>query len=96
MEPFTVFLIVVITVITVLLFITGIQVILILRQVQKSLTRVNQTIDITQNLIDKVSHPFSNMTSITQGVKAGLQLADHIVTWSKSKKDSEQEDEQSS
>ncbi len=83
MDPFTIFLIVIITVITLLLVVTGIQVIFILRELSKTLSRLNQTIDTTHNLVQKISNPLSNMNSVTTGVKAGLQIADHIVTWAR-------------
>lgn len=92
MDPFTIFLVVVITILTVLLVITGIQVIFILRQASKTLSHVNNTIDTTHNLIQKIANPFSSMNSISNGVKAGLQIADHISAWAKERNKSSQGD----
>lgn len=85
MDPFTIFLIVVITILTTLLVVTGIQVILILRHVNKSLGKVNKTLDVVDNIVNKIADPLANIGSLTKGVKAGLEVADHIVSWVKEK-----------
>jgi len=63
MDTFTIFLIVIITILTTLLVITGVQVILILRQVNKTLAKTNRTLDIIESVVNKVADPLSNIGS---------------------------------
>jgi len=91
MDPFTIFLVVIITVLTTLLVVTGIQVILILRHVNKTLSKTNRTLDLVEGIVTKVADPLANMGSLTKGVKAGLEIADHITTWFKERHPDHQE-----
>jgi len=85
-DPFLIFLTVVISILSFILVVVGIQVILLLRHVNKTLHRLNQTIDYTQNLVHNLSNPLTDLKALGQGVKTGLHVAEHVVTWVKNKK----------
>lgn len=85
MDPFIIFLTVVISILTLVLAIAGVQVILILRNINKSLNRFNQTLDYADHLLHSLSNPLSDIKAMGQGVKTGLHVAEHIVSWIRQK-----------
>jgi len=91
MDPFLIFLIAVISILTIVLTIVGIQIIILLRKVNKTLGKFNSTLDTAQNLIHNFSNPFSDLKSLGQGVKTGLHVAEYIGTWIKNKQTKEED-----
>lgn len=89
MDPFLIFLTVIITVLTVVLTVVGIQIILILRNINHTLGKANQTIDAAEAMIHSFKNPLSDLKALGDGVKTGLQIAQHIVTWIKQKNQTE-------
>jgi hypothetical protein len=90
MEPFTIFLIVVILLLTTVLVIAGIQVILILGNLNRTLGKLNRTIESAEFFLHNISNPLSDVKSLGQGVKTGLHVAEYIVSWIKDKKGKEE------
>ncbi|MFC1749848.1 hypothetical protein ACFL2V_13700 [Pseudomonadota bacterium] len=86
MEPFVIFLIIVITVLTTILAIAGIQVIMILRNVNHTLTKANQTIDLAEKFLLNLTNPLHDLRSLGEGVKTGMHVANHISTWVQEKR----------
>lgn len=85
MDPFLIFLTVVISVLTLLMTIVGVYVIIILRQLQQSLTKLNRLFDLGEHALGHLAHPFGDMRAVSQGVKTGLTIADQVVGWLKKK-----------
>lgn len=81
MDPFLIFLTVVITILTLVIVVAGIQVILILRNVNKTLSRANQTLDTAEYFIHNLTHPLNDVKELGNGVKTGLFVAEHIAQW---------------
>lgn len=59
----------------------GIQVLLVLNQVRKTLRRVNMVIDGVDEKYQQLIKPFSDVGSMAAGVKTGLKLAEMFGQW---------------
>ena len=94
MDPFLIFLTVVISILSFVLLVAGIHVIMILRNINKSLSRVNQTLDYADHLLHNLSNPLSDIKALGQGVKTGLQVAEHVVSWVKEKKQTKEDQDE--
>lgn len=81
MDPFLIFLMIVITIVSLVFIVAGIQVILILRQIQKTLNKTNAAIESAQYFFHNVTHPLTDVKAMGQGVKTGLYVAEHIAGW---------------
>lgn len=64
----------VITILTIILSMVGIQLVFVLKEFKKSVEKVNAILDDTQNLTSKVSHSSDSLTNMIGGIKAGLAL----------------------
>lgn len=67
-------LIVVITVLTILLAIIGVQVFYILRDLRQTTQRANRILEDTMAMTSKFRKPFSSVTSLASGIKTGLEI----------------------
>lgn len=83
MDPLIILLIVVTLILTTLLVIVGIQVILILKEIRQTLSRVNQTLDQADRLLASIGSPFAKMGGMLEGVRSGLKVAETFVNWVK-------------
>jgi hypothetical protein len=83
MDPLIALLIVVMSVLSVLLVIVGVQVILILRQFKQTLDHMNRTLENTDDLIVLLSHPFKGAGDTLTGVRSGLRVAEVFIKWLK-------------
>ena len=84
MDPLIAFLVVISVILTTLLIVVGIQVIFILRQLNQTITRVNQTLNQADRFLANVTHPFANMGGMMVGLKQGLKLTEAFVNYLKS------------
>ena len=91
MDPFLIFLTVIISLLTLVLLIVGIQVMLILRNINHTLTRANQTLDSAEAMIHNLKNPLTDLKALGDGVKTGLQISHHIIAWVKQKKSEDTE-----
>ncbi len=67
-------LIVVITVLTILLAVIGVQVFFILKEMRNTMHKTNKILDDTGAMTSNFRRPFSSMTSLASGVKTGLEI----------------------
>ncbi len=65
-----------ITVLTVLLSIISVQIILILKDIKRTVGRANALMDSIENTISKLSDPTKSLGSLISGVREGLHLFD--------------------
>ncbi len=86
MDPFLVFLMIIITILTTILVIAGIQVILILKNVNHTLSKANQTITLAESFLHNLTNPLQDLRSLGEGVKTGMHVAHHVVNWVKEKR----------
>jgi len=73
-ETIQIFLISVITILTILLTIIGIQVVYILKEFRKSIEKVNKILDDAGKVSNSFVGSFSSLTGITAGLKTVLSL----------------------
>jgi len=74
MDTTQILLVIVISVLTVMIVVIGIQVVLILKEIKKSLEKVNQMIDHAATVTKSVSQTGSGASGVVEGIKAGLSL----------------------
>lgn len=86
MDWFLIFLAVVITLLSLVLIVAGIQFILVMRSFNKALSKLHLTLDIVSHLTFNLSNPTGDLKSLGQGVKTGLQVAEHVFVWLKERK----------
>jgi uncharacterized protein YoxC len=90
MDPFIIFIIFILSIITIILAIVGVYIILVLRNVNKSLAKLNQTFDVVDSLAHHLTHPLNDIGSLTRGVRTGIEVAEYTVSWLKSRQKDEQ------
>lgn len=93
MDPLVVLLIIVTTILTILLVIVGIQVILILKEIRITVSRLNHSLDNIDQFISRVSSPLGQVGGMLEGLKSGMRLAEGFVSWLKKNSPEDEEDE---
>ncbi|MCL5970569.1 MAG: hypothetical protein M1450_03660 [Patescibacteria group bacterium] len=91
MEPTQILLIVVITVLTIILAIIGIQFFFILKEIKKSIQKMNRMLDDGTTVTGAFAKSISGISGVLEGVKTGLSVL-NIFKRGKKKED-ENEDE---
>lgn len=74
-DPVQIILLFVIAVLTALLFVLGIQVFFILRELRKTVSTANKVLEDTSVITKSVSGPVSSLSSLTSGLKVGAVVA---------------------
>jgi len=74
-DPAQLALFLVILILTVLLVVLGIQVFLILRELRKTIDKVNKVLDDTSIITESVSKPISSLSTLAMGLKTGATIA---------------------
>lgn len=90
MDPLIALLIVVMSVLSVLLVIVGVQVIIILKEFRKTLIHFNHTLENTDELLSLVANPFRGLGDTVTGIKSGLRVAELFVSWLKENQNEQQ------
>ncbi len=85
-DPAQTALFLVIIVLTILLLVLGIQVFFILRELRKTIDKLNKVLDDTGVITESVSGPISNLSTLVTGLKTGAAIA-KIVQKKKHNKD---------
>jgi hypothetical protein len=73
-------LIAVITVLTVILTVIGIQLIYILKELRKTVDKVNKILDDTAIVSENIAKPVAGISSLLTGLKAGVDIANLFKT----------------
>jgi hypothetical protein len=63
---------------TTVALIVGVQLILVLKELRYSLTRINQTIDTTSDVIEKISQPAIGLFAILEGFKESGKIIETV------------------
>ena len=74
-DPAQTVLFLVVIILTVLLVVLGVQVFFILRELRKTLEKVNLVLDDAAMITESVSKPISSLSSLTMGLKTGATIA---------------------
>ena len=75
MDPAQTALFLVISVLTLLLIVLGIQVFFILRELRQTIAKTNKVLDDASEITESVSTPLSSVSGILMGLKTGASLA---------------------
>ena len=86
-DPAQTALFLVVIVLTILLAVLGFQVFFILKELRKTIDKVNKVLDDTGTITESVSKPISSLSSIAMGLKAGAKIAKILNGEKKNKKD---------
>ncbi|KKP80037.1 MAG: hypothetical protein UR81_C0035G0006 [Candidatus Levybacteria bacterium GW2011_GWB1_35_5] len=86
-DPAQLALFLVILILTVLLVVLGIQVFLILRELRKTIDKVNKVLDDTSIITESVSKPISSLSTLAMGLKTGATIAKIFQGKKRDKKD---------
>ena len=86
-DPAQTALFIVVIVLTVLLLVLGIQVFYILRELRKTITKVNKVLDYTESITESVSKPIASFSTLAMGLKTGATIAKLFQTEKKHRKD---------
>ena len=74
-DPAQTALFLVVIILTILLVVLGVQVFFILRELRKTLEKVNLVLDDAAMITESVSKPLSSLSSLTMGLKTGATIA---------------------
>ena len=89
-------LIIVVTILTILLVVIGIQVVNILREIKKSLEKVNKMLDDAGVITGSVAETVSGLSSFLEGVKGGFKVIEVLLDFLKKKGKNQSLDEKGS
>lgn len=78
MDTTQILLIVVVTVLTILLTIIGIQVVFILKELRKTVEKMNKMLGDAGSVTGGISRSVTGMSGMFEGLKAGLSLVSHF------------------
>lgn len=88
MEVLPVVLTSVLIVLAIILAVVGVQVVLVLHEVQRTLRKVNSTIDLAEARINNIVQPLQNLGGMASGLQTGFKVFEAFVGWlSKSRED---------
>ena len=90
-DPAQTALVLVIVVLTILLLVLGFQVFLILKEFRKTIFKTNKLLDDANVVSGNFSGSISSLSSITNGVKAGISLLNILKGKKKKSKHEEEE-----
>lgn len=79
MDPIQILFIVVISILTLLLVVLGIEVFRILRQASKTLDRVNNVLDDVEVITSSVATPVEKLSGFVEGIQHGVGLINTIA-----------------
>lgn len=72
---------VVVIVLTLILGVVGIQLVLVLLEVRKTLRKLNSVLDVAEQRINAIVTPLQNLGGMAQGLKTGMKVFEGFVGW---------------
>lgn len=81
MEQLPLILMGVLLALTIVLTIVGIQMILVLVELKRTLSRVNMVIDAAEEKISNIINPLQTIGGAVSGVKTGLRVFEEFISW---------------
>lgn len=89
-EVLPIVLTIVLVLLTVILSVVGVQIVLTLVEVRKTLTRINTVISECEHKLDNLASPLKNLGGMVGGLQTGFKIFEGFVGWlshDKSRKD---------
>lgn len=93
MDPLVVVLTVVAAILSVVLIVVGVQTILVLQEVKRSLQRFNTMTEVIEKTVNKALSPLQNVGGMMTGFKTGFKLLETFSTFLKRSSQEEYESE---
>ena len=81
MDPLTLFLILVLTVLTVLLTVVGIQVFFLVKEARVTLKKYNLILVKTDKIVSHVSNSIDELSETVSGLRSGLKFVEAFAHW---------------
>lgn len=81
MELTSTVIMVVVIILTLILGVVGIQLVLVLAELRRTLRRVNETLDHAETKINAVLQPLQNLGGMAMGLQTGLKVFEAFVAW---------------
>lgn len=81
-----VLLVIVITTLTVLLTFIGVQIIYILREIRKSIEKMNKMLDDAGIITESIAHPIAGLGGMLDGLKSGVKAIETVGNFLSRKK----------
>lgn len=80
-EAVPIVLTIVLVIVAIVLAVVGVQVVLVLNEIRKTLTRVNDTLDTAEQRINAILTPLQNIGGMSQGLNTGFKVFEAFVGW---------------
>ena len=93
LDPIQILLTVIVTTLTVLLVVIGIEIFRILREAKKTIERTNRILDDVEEITNAVSRPVEGMASLVAGIKQGTAVVKVLGKLFHESKDDEESEE---
>jgi len=84
MDPLVIVVTVVAVILSLVLLVVGVQTILVLQQLRKTLEKVNHLTEIAEVSLNKVVTPLQNVGGMMEGMKTGFKMLELFSTFLKS------------
>ena len=81
MDPLVIVLTVVASILSVVLLVVGVQTILVLQQLRRTLERVNRMTEVVEFSVTKVVTPLSNLGGMMGGMKTGFRMLEMFTNF---------------
>jgi uncharacterized protein YoxC len=78
---------VVMIILTVVLSVVGVQVIMVLNEVRRTLRKINTTLDTAEKRITAITQPLQNLGGVANGLNTGFKVFEGFVKWLNRDKD---------
>jgi len=72
---------VVLVILTVVLTVVGIQIIMVLYEVRKTLNKFNTTLDAAEERIAAITQPLQQLGGVASGLRTGMKVFETFVGW---------------
>lgn len=74
-------LIIALVILTIVLSVVGVQIVITLVDVRKTLTRVNGVLDDWETKLDSLTNPLKNLGGMVSGLQTGFKMFESFVGW---------------
>jgi uncharacterized protein YoxC len=72
---------VIVIILTIILSVVGVQLVLVLHEVRKTLTKMNGVLDTTEHKINALISPLQNLGGMASGLQTGFKVFESFVGW---------------
>jgi hypothetical protein len=81
MDPLSIFLVIILTILTILLVVVGIQVYFLVKEARVTLKKYNRILTKTDKIVNHVSDSMDEASETVSGLKSGLKLVEAFAHW---------------